>query len=93
MLSNTYEITLVLFIMVFGLAYPSFIVAFFILICQNMLCISSFASEKRIKLGKQAMIFNLVMLLLVFVVKLIMMIRINKNTGHDTIGEMFAQEN
>lgn len=51
-LSNTYEMTLVLFIMIFGLAYPSFIVAGFIVICQNMLCVSAFSGEKRIRLGK-----------------------------------------
>jgi hypothetical protein len=92
-LSNTYEITLVLFIMVFGLAYPSFIVAFYILLCQNMLCVSSFSGEKRIRLGRYCMFFNLAVLLMTIAVKLFLFLRLNKDTTHASMEEMFAEEN
>jgi len=91
-LSNTYEITLVLFIMIFGLAYPSFIVAFFIVLCQNMLCVSAFASEKRIRLGRYAMYFNLAVLLITISVKVVWFVSLNKDTTHKSMEEMFAEE-
>lgn len=92
MLSNTYEITLVLFIMVFGLAYPSFIVGGFIILCQNMLCVSSFGGEKRIRLGRYAMFFNLAVLILTTAFKLFLFIRLNNRSDHKSVEEMFAAE-